>query len=328
MSLTAPKRFSIEEIMPFGMRQAVKFDTTKYGMFFEIGPSMTKVVNERLKEPQLIQLFYLFAANHNFQFLDAHRHGFGRDIPTEDYVELMNNISDLRQSVFACFATLCLGPIEEMTSEEVQEKTQTLYEEFDSVNPLEVFSFINYCRQWWDATQVISGFSRSKTRVIYNIRRNYIGLYNPMMSNAKEWWETIHRQGSLEDHTSVSLASAAVSALHLQAHLAEKSELCTLIVENEVSFIRGVAASLERFVKHYCESGGVGHYALIDPCKWQDSEPGYEALVRFIARRGSNEIAIQLAIGAINVDLKLAMPSKEWINLNAADDKKDAQQPA
>lgn len=51
MSLTAPKRFSIEEIMPFGMRQTVKFDTTKYGMFFEIGPSMTKVVNERLKEP-------------------------------------------------------------------------------------------------------------------------------------------------------------------------------------------------------------------------------------------------------------------------------------
>lgn len=122
ITVDAAKRkiFSLNDIMPSSMRRAVKYDTLENGMFFKIGPDMTRVVNARLKEPATVQLFYLFAANHTFQFLERHQGDFGKNIPSDDMIEMLQNISELRQSVFA--ATLVLGSDDDINNPVYQKK--------------------------------------------------------------------------------------------------------------------------------------------------------------------------------------------------------------
>jgi hypothetical protein len=180
---------------------------------------------------------------------------------------------------------------------------------------LEVFAFINYCRQWWDATRVVHGFTRTNTRMIYNLRRNHLGLYNPMMATAEKWWDVIHHQGNLADHTAYTLAVALVSALNLQAHLEKKNILCGMIFENEENFIDNVANSLIRLVNHYCSTQGMLDYAVFDPCKLNEVDT--HGLVRFIAFNKTKEITVQLNIGATIVGLKLNRPDMEWFQINS-----------
>lgn len=313
---------------PLPVRKMPGFESSSGGMFFEIGPSMKSIINDRLKVASTIQLFYLFAANHTFQFLEKHQDQFGRDIPTEEYVSMLTNINELRQSVFACFATLVYGSELDPYNPEHKQKLDKLYTEFDAVDPAEVFMFINYCRQWWDATRVVYGFTRSRTKLIYNVRRNYIGLYNPMMTHADKWWDAIHYQGSLQDHSTNSLAIAAVAALQLQAHIGDKHEMCELIESNEEGFIAKVDRALQRLIGHYCETGANKDYAVYDYFNLTDDEHSSYITVRFIAFNKMQTVSVQLAMDAVGIDLRLQRPSTDWVKNNAPKNNKPEQETA
>lgn len=185
-------------------------------LFFTIGSGMLRVINEKMGCNAQIQQFYRFVVNHTFKLLEEWCSMGGEEMKTEQMVKFMAQISSLRESVFACYVVLAypdLSKHENFGNPEVVKQIGKIRGEFDSINPEEVMAFVTYCKNWWQLASKTPGLSATHTRVVYNPKRQEIGIYNPAMRWSEEWDEEMHSLYVMGNHTSRDLANIMMDRL-------------------------------------------------------------------------------------------------------------------
>lgn len=194
---------------------------SKDQLFFTLGGGMLRVINEKLGSNSQIQQFYRFAVNHAFKLFEEGRSMGGDEMDTEQMIKFMAKISDLRESVFVCYMVLAypdLSKQENFGNPEVVKQIEKIRSELDSINPEEVLAFVTYCKNWWQLASKTPGLSMAHTRVVYNPKRQEIGIYNPAMRWSEEWDEEMHSLYVMGNHTSRDLANIMVERLISHLH--------------------------------------------------------------------------------------------------------------
>lgn len=185
-------------------------------LFFSLGSGMLRVINEKMASNTQIQQFYRFAVNHTFKLLEEGRALGGDEMTAGQMTGFMAQITDLRESVFACYMVLtnpAISKQDKLDHPDVVKRIQDIRCEFDSINPQEVLEFVTYCKNWWQLATKTPGLVLTNTRVIYNPKRSEIGIYNPAMRWSEEWDEQLHSLYVMGNHTSSDLSKIMVDRL-------------------------------------------------------------------------------------------------------------------